>query len=131
MKNSRNLRALVVDDLRLTRRILIASLTTLGFTDIVEASDGIEAWNEMCQSTRPLDLVIADWHMPNFTGLELLAKIREDERFAKVPFLMFTAEDQPEQVANAVKTGVTAYLTKPLDVDQLTTELKRIALIQT
>jgi len=69
--------------------------------------------------------------MPNCTGLDLLKRVRADSRYAKVPFVLLTAESEGHQVAEAVKAGVDNYIVKPFTPELLKNKLadtyKRIA----
>ena len=60
-------RVLVVDDSRLQRRILVASLKKWGF-DVVEAEGGEEAM-DICRADPP-DLILSDWMMPGMNGID-------------------------------------------------------------
>ncbi|RUM87099.1 MAG: response regulator, partial [Thermodesulfatator sp.] len=94
-----SIRVLVVDDFATMRKIIKNILTQLGFKNIIEADDGTTAW-EILQK-EPVDLIISDWNMPKMNGLELLKKVRSDEKLKDIPFLMVTAEAQKENIIEA------------------------------
>ena len=73
-----------------------------------------------------IDFVIADWNMPNMTGLELLKAVRSDADLAKTPFLMVTAEALQENVIAAVKAGVSNYIVKPFTAETLNEKIVKI-----
>lgn len=124
-------RVLIVDDMMTMRKIVARSCKDIGFTDITEAADGLKAWEALSNATTPFGLVISDWNMPNCTGLDLLKRVRADNRYAKVPFVLLTAESEGHQVAEAVKAGVDNYIVKPFTPELLKNKLadthKRIA----
>lgn len=118
-------RILVIDDMSTMRKIVIKSLREMGFADIHEAADGKQGWEFLDTSTPAIDLVISDWNMPNCTGLELLKKVRGDSRFAKLPFVLLTAEAEASQVAEAIKSGANNYIIKPFTPDGLKEKLEQ------
>ncbi len=115
-------KVLVVDDMLTMRKIVTKILKELGFSDIHEAQDGVEAWDKA--QTGGFGLIISDWNMPNCTGLELLKKVRADQKLVKTPFLLVTAEAEQSQVAEAIKCGVDQYVVKPFSKDALKAKLE-------
>src|SRR6202000_1576549 len=89
---------LVVDDMITMRKLVTKILREIGFQTFVEASDGAKAWETLCNTSPPVQLVISDWNMPNMTGLDFLKKVRGDDRFKTLPFVMVTAEAEVSQV---------------------------------
>ncbi|GGD62147.1 response regulator transcription factor [Paenibacillus nasutitermitis] len=109
------MKILVVDDENLVRDSVIQSLESLGFSDIEEAVDGIEALHQI-ERHRP-DLIIADIRMPRMDGIELLAKLKQmnDETF----FVLLSGYDLFEYVQTALDLGALSYLLKPVSARQL------------
>lgn len=91
------------------RRIVINSLQRVGFSDFVEASDGLEALERFDGS---VDFVITDWTMPNMTGIEFARALRANEP-RPVPILMVTTRNGREDILQAVEAGVDNYIVKP------------------
>jgi two-component system chemotaxis response regulator CheY len=104
------MRVLLVDDSKVMRQIQRRSLEGFGFTDIVEAGDGVEGLQQMAGTPKP-DIVILDWNMPRLDGLSTLRKIRETDK--KTIVIMCTTEAEKPRVVEAVKAGVTNYIVKP------------------
>lgn len=113
---------LIADDMMTMRRIVKKALTSFGFTNIQDAKDGEEAWGHLQEGD--YDLVISDWNMPKMTGLELLKRVRADEKYAKVPFVLLTAEADASQTAEAKEEGVDNYIIKPFSPDTLKQKLE-------
>jgi two-component system chemotaxis response regulator CheY len=120
------IKVLVVDDMSTMRKIVSKILKDMGYTNIVEAADGVQAWEAIQKSPDQIGLIISDWNMPNCTGLDLLRKVRGDQRFKKTPFLLVTAEAEQHQVAEAVKSGVDQYVVKPFSRDALEAKLTMV-----
>lgn len=101
---------LVVDDSVTMRRIVINSLQRIGYTDCVEAADGVEALERF---TPEIDFVITDWNMPNMGGLEFVQALRARPDGVSVPILMVTARSIREDILAAAQAGVNNYVVKP------------------
>jgi two-component system chemotaxis response regulator CheY len=115
---------LVVDDAQTMRRIIVNLLRQLGFTNMVEADDGTTAWDRMNQEN--IDFIISDWNMPKMTGIDLLKKVRETEKFKVIPFIMVTAEGKRENVIAAVQAGVSNYIVKPFNAATLKEKIAKV-----
>ena len=113
-------RVLVVDDSRLQRRILTASLSRWGF-DVTEAASGTEAL-EIC-STRPPDFVISDWMMPGMDGPEFCQRFRAMKRDSYGYFILLTSKSEVVDVAQGLHAGADDFLTKPVSGDELRARL--------
>jgi two-component system chemotaxis response regulator CheY len=106
------MRCLVVDDSATMRRIVINTLKSLGYADIVEAGDGQEA---LAKCDASVGLVITDWNMPVMGGLELVKALRASAATASLPVLMVTTRGAKEDILLAVEAGVNNYILKPFD----------------
>ncbi len=116
---------LIVDDFPIMRGIIRRMLTKrFGLKNIMEAEDGINAWEIL--NEEKIDLIICDWNMPNMTGIDLLRKIRADKRLANLPFVMVTAEGKKENVIEATREGVTGFIVKPFTAKDLGKKLNLI-----
>lgn len=87
--------------------------------DVEEAHDGDEALRILCKSPETFSVVISDWTMPGLSGLDLLTKIRSDQRLSQIPFVMLTAESEPAQIRKAYQAKVTSYVRKPFRAEHL------------
>jgi two-component system, chemotaxis family, chemotaxis protein CheY len=120
----KNMKILVVDDFSTMRRIVKNLLRDLGFTNTQEADDGTTAW-PMLESGN-FDFVVTDWNMPGMTGIELLQKIRADDRLKTMPVLMVTAEAKRDQIVAAAQAGVNGYVVKPFTAAALKEKIEKI-----
>jgi len=124
MPAAASLSVLVVDDQLTMRSLVRTSLQQIGVRDIREAADGEIALREMI--TKPAQLVISDYNMPNLDGLGLLRAIRAHPPTSKVAFIMLTGRADRELVQKAVQFGVNNYLVKPFTVAQLKSKLDAV-----
>lgn len=109
-------RVLVVDDSRLQRRILVASLKKWGF-EVVEADSG-EAAMEICEQETP-DLILSDWMMPGMNGLEFCRAFRARASEDYAYFILLTSKSEKNEVAEGLDAGADDFLTKPVSSDEL------------
>ncbi len=116
-----NMPILVVDDYKTMIRIIHNLLKQLGFSNMDEADDGVQAFSKMQQ--KPYGLVISDWNMEPMTGFELLQKVRSDEALKRTPFIMVTAESKTENVIAAKQAGVNNYIVKPFNAQTLKSKI--------
>jgi two-component system, chemotaxis family, chemotaxis protein CheY len=115
---------LVVDDFSTMRRIIKNLLHDLGYPNVSEADDGKTALT-MLQAGN-FDFLITDWNMPGMPGLDLIKAVRADNKLAKMPVLMLTAEAKREQIIEAAQAGVNGYVIKPFTAETLKEKLDKI-----
>ncbi|MBZ5725794.1 MAG: response regulator [Acidobacteriia bacterium] len=114
--------AIVVDDSRAVRMILSRTLRELGY-QVGEAGNGREALEAIGQFA-PVDLVMADWNMPEMDGLELLKRIRESPAYRAIPVIMVTTENETDQMSAALAAGANEYVMKPFTKEILIDKLR-------
>jgi len=105
----RRIRVLVADDSITTRTLEKNILETAGF-EVNVAMDGLEAWQMLTEIE--VDLVISDVEMPNLTGLELAARIKNNTHTNHLPVILLTSLGKPEQREAGMRAGADAYLVK-------------------
>ncbi|QDV23996.1 response regulator [Aureliella helgolandensis] len=115
------MKVLVADDSGVMRKIIIRALNACGVMDTVEAADGKAGWQAF--QTEDIDFVLTDWNMPEMSGLELLKEIRNVG--SDVPVIMVTTEAEKERVIEAIQAGVTDYLCKPFEQEELRDKLDK------
>ena len=116
-------RILIVDDFATMRRIARVMLQSLGFKNVEEAEDGVEAL-EAIRNGR-FDLVLSDCNMPNMSGLELLTTLRHDPDLSDIKFIVMTSTEQKESLLEMVKAGASDYIEKPFQADALKAKLAK------
>lgn len=121
MEDSRR-NILVVDDEPYMVRLLQHHLEKAGYR-MTKATSGNDALTRIRQD-KP-DLVLMDVMMPQLNGLEVLAKLREEEATRDLPVIIMTANAQRFTRDEAEAAGVTVYLTKPFSPTHLLAEVKR------
>jgi CheY-like chemotaxis protein len=113
-----NRHILVVDDELINLEIIREYLEEAQYVlDLVENAE--IAWRRLEDATIPYDLVILDRMMPGMNGIELLKKMKGDERFHPIPVIMQTAATDPRQVKEGIEAGAFYYLAKPYEPETL------------
>ncbi len=120
-----NMKFLVVDDFSTMRRIVRNLLKELGFSNVHEAEDGVDALNKL-RADGTYEFVVSDWNMPNMTGIDLLRNIRADAALKHLPVLMVTAEAKRENIIEAAQAGASGYVVKPFTAATLSEKLTKI-----
>ena len=120
-------KALVVDDSRTIRTIIKRILIDLGF-QVCEAGNGVEALKVMEAEKNQIDLVLADWNMPEMNGLDLLKQLRQDPELASLKVIMVTTETELDNMVSALEAGANEYLMKPFTKDILTEKLELVGI---
>jgi len=113
---------LVVDDSATMRRIVINSLSTLGYTEIVEADNGASALKKLGQGG--VEMIITDWNMPEMDGLEFVQTVRTGN--PHIPILMVTTNAAKDDIIQAVQAGVNNYVVKPFTPETLKAKIASI-----
>jgi len=106
--------ALVVDDSRVNRLVLIRQLSELGL-EVLEAENGIQALDLLRAHSRAIDVVLLDVIMPELDGYDTLASMKADEAIRHIPVLMISGVEELESVVRCIELGATDYLTKPIN----------------
>jgi len=120
---------MVVDDSKVMRTTMKSVFAKMEIAcDFVEADDGAEALVKLAQE--PVGLVLLDWNMPNLSGLEFLKKVRSVERFKALPIIMVTSKTARDDVVEAIQSGATDYVTKPINADLFIEKLTRLPLFK-
>lgn len=114
------MRALVVDDSNVMRRVISGALRQAGVESVDEAVDGLEAVDAVRQ--QEYGIIMMDWNMPNMDGLEAVRAIREDG--IMTPIIMVTTENDRKRVLDAVRAGVSGFITKPFTPDTIISKIK-------
>jgi len=115
-------KALVVDDSKTIRALLVAILSQSGTQVIGEATNGLQAV-EMTKEFQP-DIVFMDLVMPVMGGMEALKQIQATCPATKV--VMITASGSREQVLESIKQGASGFIVKPLIADKVTEALVKV-----
>jgi two-component system chemotaxis response regulator CheY len=121
------MQVLVVDDSSTMRKILKSILTGAGF-EVFEARSGPDAL-ECLEQHRP-EVGLFDWNMPEMTGIELLERVRADNRCDAMKIMMVTTESDQSEVERALQEGADEYIMKPFTKDSILDKLQMMGIVQ-
>jgi len=88
--------------------------------------NGKEALNYLLQAPFPPIVIFLDLHLPGLSGVELLHRIRQDSRLKTVPVIVMTGFNDPHDIKQCHALGITAFLTKPLDISTFTSAVANL-----
>ncbi len=102
--------------------------------EVVVASDGAEGLDYLFgtgkyagrDADEPPALILLDLQLPKIGGLEVLRKVREDERTKRVPVVIMTTSDEEEDIVNGYNGGANSYLRKPVDFGEFMNAVKQL-----
>ncbi len=124
MHNLEKMRMLVVehnpDDIKVIKRAMRRCDVRC---ELYFAFDGEEALDALAQkggfedTPRP-DVILMSINLPKINGLEVLCKIKEDERLRRIPVIILTVSEREEDMVKAYDAGAASYMTKPIDSEE-------------
>ena len=116
--------ALIVDDSKVMREMIIACLRACEDLVFVQAASGLEALERL--SLRRFDVVVLDLNMPDIGGYEVIEFVRGQDRLRQLPILVVTTRGDEESRDKALALGASAFMTKPFAPDALLAEVRAL-----
>ena len=136
MPNAQMVTILLVEDNPGHARLIEKNLRRSNITnDIVTVSDGQQALDCLhsegeytrCGQTAPL-LVLLDLNLPVLDGVQVLERMKADERTKRIPVIILTTTDDAREVSRCYDLGCSVYMTKPVEYDQFTDAIHKLGL---
>lgn len=112
--SDRPVSVLAVDDDRVGLMYLERQIRDLGY-ETTTAGHGQAAWDRLDAEPASFDVIVLDREMPVMDGMALARRLQDDNRLRRIPVIMLTGADRPEEMREGIDVGVFYYLTKPLD----------------
>ncbi|NEQ69590.1 MAG: response regulator [Symploca sp. SIO2D2] len=116
------MKALVVDDSIITRRILTHVLNTHQLPAL-EADNGIDALN-LIEQEHDISLVTIDYSMPQMSGLQLIQRLRSQPQYDRLKLFLVTASDTDDIIKSARDIGADDFIIKPISRTLISNKLK-------
>jgi two-component system chemotaxis response regulator CheY len=107
---------LIVDDSGVVRSVVKKSLELYGYSDVIEAEDGIDALEKIKVAYQNIELFVLDVNMPKMDGITLIGEIRKLN--STTPIVMLTTESDKAKMMNAKNLGATGWIIKPFDAEK-------------
>jgi two-component system, chemotaxis family, chemotaxis protein CheY len=108
---------LVVEDSPTMRQLISFAMKRIPGSQVIEATDGVDALKKM--SADKVDLILCDINMPVMDGLKLVSLVRGNPAYKDIPVIIITTEGAEEDRKRALSIGANAYLTKPIQTQEL------------
>jgi len=121
-------KALIVDDSKAIRMILSRILREMGY-EVCEAVDGKDALKVIELEKAAVQLVLADWNMPQMNGLDLVKHLRQNPELASVKVIMVTTETEVDHIVSALEAGANEYVMKPFTKDIIRGKLEMVGIL--
>jgi two-component system chemotaxis response regulator CheY len=116
--------ALVVDDSKVMREMVIACLRAHEGLIFTQAASGLEALEKL--SLKPFDFVVLDLNMPDIGGYEVIEFIRGQDKLRALPILVVTTRGDESSRSRALAAGATRFMTKPFTPEVLLGEVRAL-----
>ena len=116
------MKALVVDDSGVIRKIVSRALNQLNVESVIQADDGHGAVKAVTEHGSDIGVILLDWNMPNKNGYDALREIRA--MGCRTPVIMVTTEAEKSRVLEAIKAGANNYVVKPFTPDTIQKKVK-------
>jgi len=116
--------ALIVDDSKVMREMIIASLRPYDGLACTQAASGLEALERL--SLKAFDFVVLDLNMPDIGGYEVIEFIRGQDKLRTLPILVVTTRGDEGSRTKALAAGATRFMTKPFSPDVLLGEVRAL-----
>ncbi len=121
-----SVRMLYVEDNRINAILFEEALRLRGGIELQVAEDGAEALALVAQWAP--EILVLDANLPDMSGYDVLARLREMPALAEVPAFMCSADAMAEDVQRATAAGFVGYWTKPIDIARVMGDLDRLQL---
>jgi len=121
-------RFLIIDDLASVRKQARDLLRKLNYQEVYDAETvpaGLALAEAMHAAGTPIDFILADWELPNYTGIDLLREVRSKEKFAALPLVIMTSVRSTHNISSALEAGVSGFLVKPFNEALLLDQISR------
>ncbi|MCE5194735.1 MAG: response regulator [Nitrospiraceae bacterium] len=108
---------LVVEDSPTMRQLISFAMKRIPNSKVIEATDGVDGLKKL--SAEKIDLILADINMPVMDGLKLVSLVKGNPNYKNIPVIIITTEGAEEDKKKALAIGANAYLTKPIQTQEL------------
>lgn len=116
-------KALIVEDSQTDLQILSSCLGKNGY-DVVKATSHQEALSEIQQQA--FNVIVLDVVLPDRSGFELCRQLKAENKTSQIPIVIYSTKNTDLDKFWGMKQGADAYLTKPVDTDELARTLQQV-----
>jgi len=116
---------IVADDSKSIRNLVRFVLQAEEY-EVIEAEDGVQAWQLLQRYGSKIGLVITDFEMPNMNGDELVKRIREEKKYNSLPIILLTSRKEEEDEVLGLDSGADDYIGKPVEPMKLQARVRKV-----
>lgn len=114
--------ALVVDDSKVMREMIVACLRPESELAFTQAASGLEAIEKL--SLQRFDVVVLDLNMPDIGGIEVVEFVRSQDTLRDLPIIIVTTRGDEASRARALSAGASRFMTKPFTPEGILAEVR-------
>lgn len=118
------MKAIIIEDEVPMRMLLCDIMEDFGF-ELMEAENGKKGI-ELLEENENVDLMMVDWRTPEMNGLEVVKKVRENQKYNDTKLVMVTGLTEMDEVIEALSAGANEYLMKPYTKEMVVDKLKLV-----
>lgn len=118
------LRVMVIDDMSVSRALIVQALDEIGISNYDSMSDAKVALGHLVAN--PVHLVISDMNMPGMNGLQLLEALRQSRTTHRIGFILITGSPTPEIINNGRQLGLNNMVRKPFNTPTLKSAIESV-----
>jgi DNA-binding response OmpR family regulator len=115
---------LVIDDDKMIKQLVQHALSENNF-DLHLAEDGATGLEIVAE--QDIDVILLDWVMPGMEGIEVLRRLKLNEKTRHIPVFMLTGKDNKSDIDQAISLGIESYITKPFRSSNLPETIRKAA----
>ncbi len=119
-----SLKFLIIEDSPTMRQLIRFALNRIPQTEVIEAADGVDGLKKL--SSNEIDLILTDINMPIMDGIKLVTLVRSNDSYKDIPIIIITTEGAKEDKDRAMALGADAYITKPIQANDILSTVKRL-----
>ena len=136
IQNAELIKILMIEDDSGHARLIERNLRRGHITNEIEViSDGYEAVEYLLkengyvnQNPAPPIMILLDLNLPGLSGLQVLERIKSDERTRHIPVIILTSTDEPQEIARCYALGCSVYITKPVQYEKFADAIQKLGL---
>ncbi len=124
MSARNSLRVLVVDDMAASRGIMVNTLENFGIKSVFNEASADDALSFMLKN--PVHLIMADYHMPNKNGLDLLSAVRSNRQTSRTGFILVSGTADEQIINKGRQLGMNNFIAKPFTPEKIKAAIERV-----
>lgn len=117
---------LIVEDNIDVSEVLVADLKKIDFAAKITSAHSLKEAIKRIEEEPSFNFILIDWNLPDGSGIALLEKLRKSEAFKNCSIMMVTAQDNIDDVLEAMRLGANEYLIKPWTPTELREKIEHM-----